>query len=256
LYYYTPTFTGAVITASIFLVLFVIHTTLLLRTRTWFCTPLAIGALCEVIGFGARAYSHSNKTYSRTNAGPLIALIVQAVLILLAPILFAATIYMFLGRIIRATGHTSLSPININNVTKIFVWCDFILLNLQSTGASLFTNSKGRTWMVTLGRAVVLVGLVVQIVVFGFFVVVAGMWHRRMRRGDREVVRRSVEGFRWERYMVMLYVVSGIITARNFFRVAEFAMGEDGYLNTNEWPVFAFDASLMAVVLVICSFWY
>ncbi|CAI6339080.1 unnamed protein product [Periconia digitata] len=273
LYYYTPTFTGAVITASIFCVLAIIHAGLLFRTKTWFCTPLLIGALCEVVGFTARAYSHSNKTYSTTNAGPLIALIIQACLILLAPVLFSATVYMFLGRIMRATGQTALSPLNIRYLTKIFVWCDIILLNLQSTGASLFTNSRGKAWMSDLGRAIVLVGLVAQIGTFGFFVTVAGRWHWRMNNLHPRSI--AMGGFRWERPIYMLYGVSAIITGRNLYRVTEFAMGgkliffghcwrvvadrfiiEDGYLNVNEWPVYALDAAFMIVVLSICAFWY
>lgn len=191
----------------------------------------------EVVGFGTRAYSHSNKRYSATNAGPLVALILQAVLILLAPLFFAATIYMFLGRIIRASGHTSLSPINIKYVTKIFVWCDVILLNVQSVGASLFTNSKGKAWMSNVGRAIVLVGLVAQICAFGFFVYVAGKWHSRMNR--REGGSAAGTGFQWKRYMYMLYGVSGVITARNLYRVAEFAMGGKFILNSGKLPSYA-----------------
>jgi hypothetical protein len=31
---------------------------------------------------------------------------------------------------------------------------------------------------------------------------------------------------------------------------------EDGYLLQNEWPIYAFDAIPMAIVLVICAAWY
>ncbi|KAF1949799.1 RTA1-domain-containing protein [Byssothecium circinans] len=256
LYYYTPSLPLAITSAAVFSIFLAIHTYRLFRTKTWFCTPFVIGALCEVIGFSARAYSHYHKTYSRTNAGPLVALIVQACLILLAPLLYAASVYMFLGRIIHATGHTTLSPIPIRYLTKIFVWADIICINLQSTGASLFTNAKGKASMVSLGKTIVLVGLVAQIFTFGLFVYVAVMWHYRVKKNACGGRRNAVEGFEWERYVGLLYVVSVIITFRNLFRVAEYAMGEEGYLNANEWPTYAFDALPMAVVLTICAFWY
>jgi hypothetical protein len=134
---------------------------------------------------------------------------------------------MFFGRIMRATSHTSLSPVPIQYLTKLFVWADFICLNVQSTGASLFANANGKASLANLGKVVVLVGLVAQIFTFGFFVYVAVIWHRRVNtRGQRDVV---VTEFRWERYMYMLYTVSIIITCRNLFRVAEYAIGGKCY---------------------------
>lgn len=60
----------------------------------------------------------------------------QSVLILLGPALFAASIYMLLGRIIRVLNAGSISPIRPTWLTKIFVTGDVLSFLLQSGGAS------------------------------------------------------------------------------------------------------------------------
>ena len=43
---------------------------------------------------------------------------------------------------------------------------------------------------------------------------------------------------------------------RNTYRLTEYAQGDSGYLNSHEWPVYFFDALLMALVMAISLFWY
>lgn len=73
----------------------------------------------------------------------------------------------------------------------------------------------------------ILVGLGLQMVIFGFFLVVAGMWQRRMGGGGGGAAAKGAgqRGFEWHRYLNMLNVVSLLITFRNLFRVIEYAMG-------------------------------
>lgn len=74
-----------------------------------------------------------------------------------------------------------------------------------------------------LGKAIVLAGLIIQLFVFGFFVVVAVIVHTRIRKpnGSKD----AMTAFNCQKYLAMLYAVSGLITVRNVFRVAEYAMG-------------------------------
>jgi hypothetical protein len=209
-----------------------------------------------VVGFAARATGHSNRYYSSTNAGPLVAFIIQACLILLAPLFFAASVYMFLSRIIRATGHSKYSPIQTKWLTKIFVGGDLLCLNIQSSGASLLTNSKGNALKSSIGTNMIIGGLALQMVVFGFFLAVAWIFHKCMRNGPVAAGEQIGGGWDWAGYLRMLYLVSGIITFRNLYRVIEYIMGEDGYLMTTEWSIYVLDALPMAVVLVICTKWY
>ena len=60
--------------------------------------------------------------------------IIQSLLILLGPTLFAASIYMILGRIMRLTNGEAHSIIRVNWVTKIFVLGDVLSFLAQSGG--------------------------------------------------------------------------------------------------------------------------
>lgn len=152
----------------------------------------------------------------------------QTLLILLAPILFAASVYMFLARIIRATNTTRYSIIRINWVTKIFVGGDILCFLIQAAGAGILSGSDDKASS-DLGKGVVLVGLCLQMVIFAFFMLVAAVWQKRMK-GAQMSERTS---FNWLIYLNMLYIVSILITLRNLFRVIEYAMGRK--LTSNNW---------------------
>jgi hypothetical protein len=146
----------------------------------------------------------------------------QTLLILLAPILFAASIYMFLGRIITATGRVSSSMIRPARLTKVFVGGDIICFLVQAIGGAMLANAKSQK-ATALGQKFILFGLFLQIVVFVFFTVVAAVFHRRVKREGMAI--NAISDFAWETYLNMLYIVSVIITLRNLFRVIEFAIG-------------------------------
>lgn len=82
----------------------------------------------EAAGYIARIFSH----FDTLALGPYI---VQTMLILVAPPLFAASIYMTLGRLIREMGAESASLVRVKWVTKIFVVGDVISFVLQCGGA-------------------------------------------------------------------------------------------------------------------------
>ncbi|KAH7086585.1 RTA1 like protein-domain-containing protein [Paraphoma chrysanthemicola] len=243
-YNYLPSTAAAGIFVALFIVLFVIHLVRLIRTQTWFCIPFLIGALLEALGYVARALGRSNPTSTGLY-------VMQALLILLGPIFFAASIYMFLGRIMIATNSASYSIIRPTRLTKLFVGGDVLCFLLQAGDALILAGGDDASGA-NVVKVVILMGLGFQLVIFGFFLVVAGLWHTRLNaRKEGE----SIETFDWRRYMKMLYVVSLIIAFTNLFQVIQEAMGEDGYLLAHEWPIYAFDGAPMVVVLTICSLW-
>ncbi|KAF2179272.1 RTA1-domain-containing protein [Zopfia rhizophila CBS 207.26] len=240
-YSYPPSVPAAVIFVIIFVIFLLIHLFRMFKNAN-----LVLHSFLEVIGYIARAAGHYNRT-----SLPLY--ILQALLILLAPILFAASVYMFLSRLIRFTGTESHSMIRVTWLTKIFVGGDILCFLIQGAGGGILSGADTRKSQ-KLGEGVILAGLIIQILIFGVFVVVAMVWQRRISRGW---MGKSLDvGFSWEWYLRMLYVVSVLITVRNLFRVVEYAMGEDGYLLSNEWPIYVFDALLMVIVLGICCLWY
>jgi len=100
----------------------------------------------------------------------------------------------------------------------------------------------------------ILAGLILQIVIFLFFVSVAGTFN--MKLASRPTALAISGRFEWQKLLYTLYAVSVLITVRNIVRTAEYAAGATGYLLTHEWTSYIFDATLMTVVLVICYFWY
>jgi hypothetical protein len=211
---YTPTIAAGAIAAIVFILLTSVHTWRLVKNRTWFCIPFVVGGLFETIGYAARAAAH-NDTESTTPY------IIQSTLILVAPILFAASVYMILGRLIRRTASASYSIVRVNWVTKIFVIGDIFCFCIQGGGAGLLVQAKDADGFKR-GENIILGGLILQILIFGFFVVVAGIWHRRLS----VVPTAAAAEIPWKKYILFLYASSVFITVRNLCRVIEYAMGK------------------------------
>lgn len=204
-------------------------------------------SLVEVIGFAARADSH----YHLSSKTPYI---IQVLLILLAPILFAASVYMFLGRLIRAAGGQQYSLIRVNWLTKIFVIGDIFCFLVQAAGASMLVNANDKDG-IDRGQNIILGGLVLQILFFILFIITAMLWHVRMRSQPLWHYCAS-SGLHLGRTLWSLYLVGVLITVRNIYRLAEYKGGQDGYLLSHEWPAYALDALLMAIVMAVTLMWY
>jgi hypothetical protein len=211
---YTPTIAAGAIAAIVFILLTSVHTWRLAKNRTWFCIPFVVGGLFETIGYAARAAAH-NDTESTTPY------IIQSTLILVAPILFAASVYMILSRLIRRTDSASYSIVRVNWVTKIFVIGDIFCFCIQGGGAGLLVQAKDADGFKR-GENIILGGLILQILIFGFFVVVAGVWHRRLSA----IPTAAAAEIPWKKYILFLYASSVFITVRNLCRVIEYAMGK------------------------------
>ncbi|TVY59721.1 Protein RTA1 [Lachnellula suecica] len=243
LWNYVPSMVGAVIFIILFFAATVFHVWRMFKTRTWFCIPFALGCLSEAIGYCARAASVND-------TGTLGPYLVQSIFILIPPALFAASIYMTLGRIMRYVKGEHHSVIRINWLTKIFVLGDWLSFMVQGNAAGLLF----KTSTMRIGQGIILAGLFIQIISFGCFFIVAVIFQLRMRKNPtRESY--NVEAS-WERYLYMLYAVSVLILIRSIFRVVEYIQGQTGYSMKNEWTLYAFDSIPMVVVTVVFFIWY
>ena len=198
----------------------------------------------EVIGYLARIWAAYNTDQLTPYA-------IQAVLILIAPALFAASIYMVLARVIRSVNAEHHSIIRINWLTRIFVLTDVLSFLVQSAGSSLQTNQDVNP---DLGKAVVLVGLLIQVIAFGLFIIAAVIFHIRIQRQPTTASRHQASP--WKRTIVMLYFVNGLIIFRSIFRIVEYSMGLDSYLFNNEWPLYTFDGEFMMLSMFCFAYWY
>ncbi|KAF4635767.1 hypothetical protein G7Y89_g2315 [Cudoniella acicularis] len=242
LYRYHPSIPVAAIASGLFAIVTGLHSWKMFKTRAWFLTPLTIGGLFEVAGFAARAYSAS-QTPDWT-IGPYV---IQSVLPLVAPALFAGSIYMVLGRIIVMTDGEAHSVIRRKWLTKMFVCGDILAFTVQAGGAGFM--SAGSLSSMNTGQNIVVGGLFIQIVFFGLFVLVALTFHTRMRKVP--TARVYSEHLPWEQHLHALYASSALIMIRSIFRVVEFLLGNDGYVFGHEWFMWVFDALLMLFVLII-----
>lgn len=104
-----------------------------------------------------------------------------------------------------------------------------------------------------LGQHIIIVGLFVQIVFFGFFLFVAVTFHWRISRNPTpESLRQPGSIFcYWKTLLYALYAASGLILVRSTFRTIEYIQGNAGYLLRHEFYLYVFDGLLMLAVTVI-----
>ncbi|OLN81855.1 Protein RTA1-like protein 8, partial [Colletotrichum chlorophyti] len=240
-YRFEPSTAAAVFFCVVFVLTTALHVVQLVRTKTWYMTAFVIGGLCEVIGYGTR----TKNTLEDPGCWSLMPYVLQNVLLLVAPALMAASIYMILGRIILLTDGESHALIKRRWLTKIFVSGDVLSLLLQSSGGGMMAASAS---MVNVGEKIIIFGLFVQLLVFGFFIVVAALFHVRMNK--MPTAKSHQPDIRWRYYLLTLYVTSALIWVRSIFRVIEYLEGNKGHLMTTEAYIYVFDATLMFIVMV------
>ncbi|KAH6892907.1 RTA1 like protein-domain-containing protein [Thelonectria olida] len=241
LYRYTPSLPVAIVATIIFGILTCLHTWRLRRACAWYFIPFTVGGLC----YAGRIVSHGNKE-------SVPAYSVQAILILVAPALFAASIYMILGRIITSLHAQHLSLIPVQRLTKLFVCSDIMSFSLQAAGGGI--QASGTIKAYNTGEKIILAGLFAQIAIFGFFVLTSVLFHYRCNRQPTPKAQQNT--FPWQQDLWVLYTISILILVRSIFRVVEYLQGNDGYLISHEVFLYIFDAILMAIVMVVFLIFY
>ena len=106
----------------------------------------------------------------------------------------------------------------------------------------------------TTGSYIVLAGLLVQIIIFSFFIAVAVVFHRRMKTSELKNTTPNL--LPWQRTLLLLYVTSALVLVRNIVRVAEFIEGFNGFIILHEVFLYVFDAVPMLAVSFAFNIWY
>jgi high-affinity Fe2+/Pb2+ permease len=110
------------------------------------------------------------------------------------------------------------------------------------------TGTNASTTKANMGQKIILAGIILQLLWFGFFVVIA--WHLQHRMNRAPTVAARNPAYHWRHYLISLYVVSALVIIRSIFRVAEFAQGHDGYLQSHEVFFYIFDSIPMFALMV------
>ena len=239
LYRYHPSLAAAAVFVVLFALTTGFHMFQMFRKRSWFMIPFIIGGLFEFIGYIGRILS-SNDQYK------LSPYIMQTLLLLLGPALYAATIYMILGRLILLTGGERYSLVRRTWLTKIFVGGDVISFMMQGAGGGIM--SSGASGMKT-GEKIIIGGLFVQILFFGLFFLTAILFQIR----GKEYLKTLGSNITWKKHLFALYATSILIFVRSIFRVIEYIQGNAGYLLRHEVFLYVFDAVLMFAVMLILN---
>lgn len=106
----------------------------------------------------------------------------------------------------------------------------------------------------TEGSHIVLAGLFIQIIIFGFFVVVAIVFQRRLRA--KPTPRSKDPSLPWAKFLYILYATCALIMIRSIMRVAEFVEGFEGNIILHEVYLYVLDAVPMVAVMLAFGIWY
>jgi hypothetical protein len=174
-------------------------------------------------------------------------------MILVAPALFAASIYMVLGRLVRLVKGEAYSPVKPSILTKIFVGGDIFSFLIQLAGSGMLSSNF------TVGKAIILVGLASQILFFGLFVICATVFHRRLSRAPTPMSLRLDEErlkLGWRDVTRVIFLASALIFIRSIFRLVEFTGSMDSPMMKTEAYLYICDSTLMFLVLAILIYWH
>lgn len=257
-YQYKPSLVAAIVACAVFAILTLVacieffgairRRATLKKDKRQICTliPFLIGAFAEFVGYIGRIYSSQHES----EKGPFI---LQSILLLVAPALFAASIYMTLGRVIGDLNAAKFSLVPLRWLTKIFVVGDVFLFLLQGGGGGLIASKLLSS--VKAGEHIIVAGLFLQIVFFGLFIAVMCLFQVRISRNPTELavaMRNQPHRFRnWRTVLMSLNLMSLLILVRSIVRVIEFMQGHTGQIISHEVFLYVLDAIPMALVVLL-----
>ncbi|KAJ5963641.1 RTA-like protein [Penicillium vulpinum] len=240
-YPYTPSATAGYAFMGIFGVSTLAHIVLMFPFRATYFIPLVLGGICETFGYYGRAWSHQSRFEIKSWA-------LQEMLILCAPPLVAATIYMVLGCIVRSFGAEHLSSLRPKWLTFVFVMNDVLCFCTQLGGAGV--QVTGDQQVMEIGKKVVLAGLIFSSVVFACFILIVANFHRRLQRRPTLLLIENPD-LPWQRYMWAIYTSCFALMLRNLVRTIQFEAGHTTDINTKEVYIYIFDAFLMFFTMFV-----
>lgn len=176
---------------------------------------------------------------------------IQLSLILVAPALFSASLYMTLGKMMQQLKAQRHSIIPVGWLTFIFVLGDAVSFSIQGSGAGVVAAGQGT---IATGQNIIGGGISLQMLIFGLFMVTAVVFHIGLRNwpSGPSLLPRST----WKRTMKVLYIISTLVLTRSIYRLTESITGPEGYPWRNEWTLYVFDGTPMVCIMVIFAGWF
>ncbi|KAG8833939.1 hypothetical protein FRC17_009810 [Serendipita sp. 399] len=241
--HYEPSEAAAIIFAVVFGILLAAHILQSVRAKIYYLWPLILATTLECAGYILREYT----IHHRMEKAPSV---IGQVFIIIAPACLAAAMYMIVERIILQVGkvYCSLRP---SWITPIFVGFDVVSIGLQSIGATLLFNNEDDLTELKKARKILIAGLLVQLVAFTVFLVLAWLFDRKAVKGSpsKMVIVRPL--------MTAFYVTGALVMIRSIYRAIEFitvnfnVIPPTGYFFYVEWAYYVLDALPIALATAV-----
>ncbi|CDO93403.1 unnamed protein product [Kluyveromyces dobzhanskii CBS 2104] len=207
--------------------------------------PFLMGIVMEVVGYGMR-YDSS------LDIEKITPFVIQSVFLLVAPSLYASTIYTVFGQLTRTLKCTRLSIVPAHRITAIFILGNLAGAAMQGAGVGVMSSAETHSGVNT-GSHVIIAGLFIQIAVFGLFMITELRLLLQAKHTNNIVSQLSSQ---WYVLSFTLLGMSVFIMIRFIVRAVEFIEGGGGYIMGHECFLYVFDTMLMmlATLLWIITF--
>jgi hypothetical protein len=230
-YGYIPTFAAGIVYCVLFGAAFCVQGFRSFKYRRWTCYMLFIGSLIECIGWAGRTWN-AKCPYNKT------AFLTQISTLVIAPIFFAAALYLILARLIirRGPQFSLLKP-------KAYLWvfcsCDFVSLLIQAAGGGLASGEANSNKSTKPGTHFIVAGILFQLLsMTAFSACFVYFLHRSKHihspRNEKLVIGSMTLA------LVCVYI-------RSAYRTVELFQGWSGFLISHERFFVALDAGMMTV---------
>ncbi|KAK5446398.1 hypothetical protein LTS15_009737 [Exophiala xenobiotica] len=269
-YSYNPSLALSIIFTAIYFILSVWHMYLSLvyarkqPIRHKYTICLFVAAVMSLVGWGMRILSIE---YRHSWPMSIIWYACSQSCVVIAPVFVCASLYLLLTRLIRFNlpaedkvpgcggGGGRCPQVFLGLSPKwlgyLFLISDFTSFNTQGGGSSIAGAGGWKGTLRTIGIDVILVGLALQVVTFTGFLAVLAMFQSRVN-SMKDVSLQSGA----KKVILGVWIASILVQIRTVFRLAEFAMGDHGYLMTNEWCVYVFEGGPMVIATVILALYH
>ncbi|KAI1365963.1 RTA1-domain-containing protein [Xylaria arbuscula] len=243
-YQYRPSETAGYAFLALFAITTLSHVIWFFTLRAWWFLPFILGGIAEIFGYYGRALSHDSPDV----VGPWI---LQNLLLLTAPPLISATIYMTLGRLVVAVDGRRSLPISPRLLTPLYVLIDLGVVGTQLAGSVL--PASGEPSAIELSEKLVLGGLIAQVAALSIFILIAWLAQRRIQQMSTPTIVLNGEGsvVNWKNHFRAIQLVTLLIIVRSIVRTVEYVQGPDGFVISHEVFIYLFDAALMWLVMLI-----
>ncbi|KAM5441620.1 hypothetical protein MferCBS31731_003301 [Microsporum ferrugineum] len=214
-----------------------------------FFIPLCIGGFMEVLAYIMRCVS-----IKMDRVIPLYA--ISSSLIVVAPVLVCASLYLLVGRLIRAGLPSSgkqqrILGINPWWLPRIFVTSDILSFLTQASGSGIAASGNWEGSTKTTGEGVLKGGLALQLITFTLFLALVARFHSRANAVSKSGIDSGVF-----KVLLGIYISGFFIEVRCVYRLIEFILGIDGYPFRHEWPLYVLEGLPMLFAMFALAYFH